>query len=304
MTRQIIEHTRYIAGYKALEACHATGRDGLPVENLKLLGASGTGKSTLLRDYHERHPPYDLEDRTVMPVVYAKVPSKPTPLRLAGRILRGMRSPFWDRGKEEERTYQLVTLCQECKVEFILLDEGQCLVDQGQVKTHMHVTDWIKDLQEEIDKPVAIAGLKRLQLLDEANDQFARRFSVEVGLDRMDPDNAQDRGLILGIVNAQFDDLQLELSSQVDAEDLAWRAGLASDGRFGYLWKLSVAIKRGRRDAARPVTLQDFADTFQSILWTTASAQRNPFSPKFDGFPLDRVGEPFHPDAATQEAKK
>lgn len=301
--RQIIEHTRYVAGYQAIADCHATGRDGLPVENLKLLGASGTGKSTLLRDYTAHYPPREAEDRTIVPVLYAKVPPKPTPRRLAGRLLRAIKSPFWNRGNEDERTYQLATLCKACEVELVLLDEGQALVDQGRVKTHLHVTDWIKDLQEELEKPFVIAGLDRIQLLDEVNDQFARRFSVEVELDRIGADAPEDRNLILGIIDTQFEDLDLTLSEAVDRDDFAWRCGRASDGRFGYFWILSVAIKRARQgQKPRCVTSQDFADAFQKKVWLRAPACRNPFLPEYDGFPLDRPGEPFHPDAAAMEA--
>jgi len=275
---QIIEHPEYTNAHERLRELHAAGKDGLPFDHMKILGPSGAGKSTLLEDYAAKYPPHDKEDRTFTPVLLSRVPPRPTIRKLTTRMLHDMRSPFWNKGDELEQAFQLYTLVRECGTELILLDEGQHLVDRGKRKTHALVADWIKEATDETGIPWAIAGLERTKLLDEANDQFGRRFSSEVTLDRWDPADVGDQAQIEGIVAEQVEQFGIRLSAAVNLPRLALCVGYASDGIFGYIQKMTAEVARvQRKNPNTPADLTTFSHAFLSKIWAEAPDTRNPF---------------------------
>lgn len=297
-TLQVIEHPEFVSALQRLRELHAAGKDGLPFDHLKVLGPSGAGKSTLFEDYAAKYPPYEVDDRTMIPVLRSRVPARPTIRKLTTRMLRDMKSPFWNKGDELDQCFQLYTLVKECDTELILLDEGQHLVDRGQRKTHALVADWIKEATDETGIPWAIAGLPRTKLLDEANDQFARRFSSEVVLDRFDPADEDDQKLIGGIVADHVEQFGIRLAPTVDPADLAVRVGYGADGIFEYILKLTTEVARAqRRDPETPGDLTTFSDAFLSKIWAKAPIARNPFVADISAtFPrLNGHGEPFAP---------
>jgi hypothetical protein len=294
--RSVVEHTRYQEAYERLRECHRCGEDDDP-EHLKLLGASGAGKSTLLRDYAERFPRREEATRTIVPVVYARMPTSPTPTRLAGRILRSMKSPCWNKGKEDERTFQLTTLAANCDVEMFLIDEAQRAVDRGRAKTHSRVADWIIDFADEVRRPIVLGGLPRIQLLDGSNGQFGRRFSSEFTLDRFST-LEQDQALVQSLVEAFCEELGIRLASAIELQDFARRLTYASHGAYGYMWKLFRKVAR-RLDAENreAAGVADFLDAFLTQVWPEAPAPRQPFHADFEWVELNKPGEPFSPDA-------
>lgn len=296
--KSIIVHTRYEEALNRLRECHASGEDDDP-EHCKLLGVSGAGKSTLLKDYAAQFPRREAADRTIIPVVYARMPTSPTPLRLAGRLLRSMGAPSWNRGKEEERTFQLTTLAVNCGVELFLIDEMQRAVDRGQAKTHSKVADWIIDFAEEVRRPIVLGGLPRVQLLDASNDQFGRRFSSEFTLDRFSI-SEHDQTLVQSLIEAFCEELGIALDAGVELQDFAKRLTYASYGAYGYQWKLFRAVARRLRTEQRTsASVTDFLDAFVTHIWAEAPPHRQPFHTDFDGEELTKPGEPFAPDAPT-----
>ena len=77
---------------------------------MMLLGDPGTGKTTLLHRICASYPHKDHAEFTEIQVLYAEVPAACTIKKLAGAMLQAMGSPFWNKGTEEDRTFQLQTL--------------------------------------------------------------------------------------------------------------------------------------------------------------------------------------------------
>ncbi len=296
--KSIILHPRYEEALDRIRGCHASGEDDDP-EHLKLLGVSGSGKSTLLRDYAAQFPRREEPTRTVVPVVYAPMPTSPTPLRLAGRLLRSMGAPLWNRGNEEQRTFQLATLAANCDVEMFLIDEAARAVDRGRAKTHSKVADWVIDFADEVRRPIVLGGLPRVQLLDASNDQFGRRFSGEFFLDRYTTSD-HDQALVQSLVEAFCEELEIALDTDVELQDFARRLTFASNGTYGYQWKLFRNVARCL-DAEQRTSANDtdFLDAFVRHIWAEAPPHRQPFHADFDWEELTRPGEPFAPDAPT-----
>lgn len=295
---KIIEHTLYQNVYRRLEECHQDPKDGLPFAHLKVLGPSGAGKSTLLQDYEARHLRYDEADRTIVPVLYAKVPPTPTIANVAAAALRAMGCPFWKKGDADDRTEHLLKLLRECRTELVLMDEAQHLIDRGRAKTHEKVADWIKMTSDDSKIPWVLAGLPRTHLLDTVNDQFARRFGGEVLLDGLNPHDDESVRIIGGIIAAQMAEFNVVIQPSVNATDLARRVAFASDGIIGYMTKLLVEVARiQRREKLSYCDFDVFARAFRAAIWVDAPESRNPFvgPANMVRTRLTGVGEPFSP---------
>lgn len=262
-------------------------------ECIAIVGETGTGKSRLLKQYRKKWPGQRHSTFTEVPVLYVEVPAKCTVKMLAGAVLKELKSPFWTRGDELERTHQLTTLLAECKVRVVILDEVNHLADRGAQKSHYHVGDWIKQLVNQAKIPVVLAGTHAAAVLWETNEQLADRYREVLTLKPLSPDRLEELRSVLAV----FGRLVADISCiDVAAEDMATAIATATGGRLRNIRRLfmrSVALAEGHVKPAitRDVLSQAFAD----VIYKTPPKDRNPFLKEFNGLPLTAFGEPFAP---------
>lgn len=283
----LIEHLQGLKDY--------TCKDEEP-ECLAIIGQTGTGKTTLLTKFVNRSPRTEHADHTEVPVLYVEVPARCTIKRLSGLMLRTLGSPFWNRGDEEDRTHQLLTLLEGCGVHLIILDEINHLADRGAAKTHYEVGDWIKQLSRASGKPVVLAGTPSASILWETNEQLADRYEV-VNLEPLSME--QHRRDELRKVVETFQDL-LHGLKVVDLTDEKYLKAIvfASAGRLRDIRRLLVrSVEIAQKEQCLTITRSTLAQAFLEVIYPGAkkNPSRNPFDGRFDGHPLIKTGEPFAP---------
>ncbi|QIL71024.1 AAA family ATPase [Diaphorobacter sp. HDW4B] len=269
--------------------------DGEP-EHLMVLGESGTGKTTTLRHFCQKHPPIERPEVTEVPVVYAEIPSKTTIKGLAGTLLQAMGSPYWNKGDQIQRTHQLVTLLRACRTRVVILDEANHLVDRGGVRTHYHIGDWIKQLSRPGGPALVLAGTPRAELLLATNTQLRGRFGECFSINPLSA-NGEDLGLfakILRSFEAQLKPIEcVKFGDPVIARQFAF----ATAGRLRAICKLlRGAIDIAAKQRHPRIDMKVLEQAFEKVLLKSAPPERNPFSGKFNGVPLTKAGEPFAPE--------
>ena len=271
-------------------------------EHLMLLGDPGTGKSTLLTWISKSYPPKDHEEFTEIPVLYVEVPAACTIKKLAGAMLQAIGSPFWNKGTEEDRTFQLRTLLRECRTRVVILDEVNHLVDRGQAKSHEAVADWIKQLSTQSKVAFVLAGIARSRALLEANDQLADRFREVLEVRPFGVGTKDQTAEFAAVMKAFEQAMQGVKHVDLSADDVLRPLAFATAGRLRAIRKLLVraielVAKTSSSGRSAGIDLSILEQAFLEVIFKKAKPEQNPFSPKFRGTPLIKAGEPFAPSS-------
>jgi Cdc6-like AAA superfamily ATPase len=263
-------------------------------DGLAIVGETGTGKTTLLSGFAKRYPRVEHAEYTEVPVLYASVPARCTIKRLSGHLLQTMGSPLWNRGDEEDRTYQLKTLIKGCKLRLMLLDEVNHLGDRGASKTHYEVGDWIKQLSGDTRMPIVLVGTPTASVLWETNEQLASRYQVLT----LEPLSVEaGRSPEFSSVLQAFLKMMAGLKV-VDLTDdgMTRLMAFATGGRLRDIRKLLVrAISLAEETRSSEIGRDTLRRAFEQAIFEKAPAKRNPFDRAFNGLPLTAPGEPFAP---------
>lgn len=261
-------------------------------EGLAIVGETGTGKTTLLSSFARRFPRVNHDEFTEIPVVYASVPARCTIKRLSGLLLQAMGSPLWNRGDEEDRTFQLKTLIRGCKVRLILLDEVNHLGERGASKTHYEVGDWIKQLSQDAPVVIVLVGTSTAAVLWETNEQLASRYEVLT----LEPLSAESgRSPEFRAVLKAFSQLMAGLKVvNLTDERMTRLMAFATGGRLREIRKLLVrAVALAEEAGSVEIEMDTLRRAFEQVIYEKAPVKRNPFDKSFDGLPLIAPGEPF-----------
>lgn len=292
---QYIPFPTFVAAKDAIESSLNLFRETGLAKHMLVLGEAGTGKSSLCRWLAERHPKRVLPERNIVEALFVATPPAATVIGIADAILTALDDPWHERGTVTAKTARIVTLCRECRVEIMLLDEAQHLHDRGDTRTHYMVGDWLKHLIDAIGIPTVMLGLPKLERLLEINDQLRRRFSrrLRLGLGQSDTDSVETECLQLFLSLVSL--VSVPVSSRpYDSKEMGMRLYFASDGSVAYIKKLlASALQQALDQNLDVVDAEVFEKAFTDELWWEGIGKLNPFNPKFEFRRLDRGGEPF-----------
>ena len=266
-------------------------------EHLLITGEAGVGKSFLLKKFREKHPPVDHSRFREIPVLYTEVPAACSIKKLAGEMLHSMGSPFWNRGTEEARTHQLLTLLRECRVRLVILDEVNHLVERGKAATHYAVGDWIKQLTDKAGISFVLAGTPTARVLLLTNAQIRSRFGEDIAIEPLrlsSPGDVRTFRNTLRIFQSLLSGMD---SVDFTEKDMLRKFGYASGGRLRALVDLLVrGVEIASESNPQSLSMLALERSFAEVLYPRAPKGRNPFNGEFNGKPLTAPGEPFGPE--------
>lgn len=267
-----------------------------------IVGDPGVGKSRLLQRFVDDFPRVEHETWTEVPVLSVLVPAKCSLSRLPGAMLQALGSPLWNKGNEEARTYQLETLLVKCRVRLVILVEVNHLIDRGKERSHYLLADWIKLLSERTRIPFALAGIDRARVLLRVNEQLADRVREVI---QIEPFGVGERcrnqmGDALAAFNGLLGDID---RISLEDDSTARMFTFATAGRLRKVRQLLVrSVEIAAKQPKPRIDHAVLAEAFRTAVFKDAPDVRNPFvAAKFDGLPLNRPGEPYHPRRQTAE---
>ena len=157
-------------------------------------GPSGAGKTTLIRKLQAlypvvvdgvaaTHPLLGAMTLDHRPLLIVEMPDAPTPISVGQAMLKAFGCPNYYRGGKTNVGHRVDMLITECRTKAIVLDEAQRAVDRNGTVVSFALVDWIKSRHGATGVLVILVGLGRTRLLFEQDDQFDRRWDVEIRLE-------------------------------------------------------------------------------------------------------------------------
>lgn len=291
LRNKFIECPHSVRALERIREVHEASRASGQGMGVAILGPSGVGKTTVLKEYLR---PFN--DASFMsgsrPVLFVEVPSTPTPKSLGTAVLAAMGDRFAYRGSAEEKLFRIVTLLSGLKTELMVFDEAQHLVERRRTPNGA-TTDWMKNLLNASKVAVVLAGMKRAQDLLLSNEQLRRRFSATVYCDRFNVDNAVNAKLFAKLLFS-FRKVLPVPTMEFSESDILLRFYHASYGLIDYLIKvIERAVYLVQVGQFAEIDLPVLAQAFRDEVWSLAPDSRNPFCNEFSNVELTGKFEPF-----------
>lgn len=292
-TSVIIRHPQYEEVWNRIKRCHeslyTTGRP----QNLRVLGVSGVGKSTLLLHYKDAHPNIFATHITEVPVVYAEVPAAPTSKQLVINLLKGIGCEDL-KGTSPQMWERFMTLAKSCKVSLLIIDEVQHFVDQGRLSTYSTAADLLKQKLTELNKPVIFAGAPRSKLLFQGNNQLRSRYKASINFYPFRIRTSVEMQRFRGVVASMVDKLSETEKRFLISDAVIERFFYATDGVYRNLVDLIDGIlylKNSGLEIDKPTLSQAYRETIHAA----ASGANDPFDAQFEHRRLTEIDEPYYP---------
>lgn len=272
-----IEYGRVTKIFDNIETARQLFGYSIEPECFLVQGISGVGKSSIAEIYVADHPRRRTKSGVRVPVLHAIIP-KPTTLKsVITHLLRVLGDPLAGYGNTTEKKDRLIKFLGECKVEIILLDEFQHLLD---VDCSI-VSDWLKVLIEESKIPVILFGLPECEQVLQENIQLNSRFSSRLVLEPFKWDSENSRKEFEEFITA-FDE-QMPFSGKSELVTYADKIFYASDGISRSAIRL---IKRAALNALLRnrnfIAQEDLAMSYSLVLQSLHANKENPFRDNFD----------------------
>lgn len=294
LRRQFIETQQVKQVFQRIGDVHQEMLRSETSKGLTILGVSGSGKTTAVRQCLASSFPDSQIPGKLCRTLQIATPSAPTKKNLASAVLTGLNDPFADARSHTEgvKTKRIIKLLTNLQTEIVVFDEAQHITDCTRSTTY-EAADWIKEIMNACNIVVVLAGLERTRQLLWTNEQLRRRFSAVVRLKGYDLYVRKEAEQFVALLGALRSFLPV---SSVDflTKEMIQRFHFASNGLIDYLikvldraaWQVLIGRSRGIDNTV-------LSQAFHDEVWAEAPPERNPFDPAFNFKPLSGAREPF-----------
>ncbi len=231
--------------------------------NCLITGESGSGKSELAKQYAAKYSRREFDEYTHIPVLYVKLRSPQTGKAFTQQILTAIGDPQGGRGvkTKEDGFDKIGGYCRDCRIEMIILDEVQTVIQNRSPGVIVSISDWFKDLMIDARVPVALVGMPWCRGFVEDNDQLDTRVGYRHDLSTFR-------------VSSQFSHFKkfVELFSKhydfkngfsLTDQEMAYRLFAYSSGVIRAITGQIVKAARLARSSGKPIDLACFQEAIR-----------------------------------------
>lgn len=289
-----------------IKECHERSKLTTEPKCMLLIGYTGYGKTTIANHYVGQYARVASEDGTTVPVFYSMIPSNATIKGLACRLLEDLGDPLYDRGTTINMTSRLCRLIKECKVELIILDEFQHLIDRDSDRVLRSTADWLKDLLNRTRVPIVLMGMPSANSILTVNPQLMRRFANKYELKAFNWNPGKERDDFLRFLIMMEKAIPLPQPSMLHSNEIALRIFCATKGVVSYIKKLiSKAAEIAYVKNLDRITTEALALAYDDEL-ALSDTMPNPFLVDHENLKFPSLEQSSHnlSDSARQRGKR
>lgn len=275
----LIVHPKYKIIYDRLKETHLFSVGSNQPDGLFLSGETGVGKSTLLKDYAESFPRKIVKGNTILPILYFQVPIGATPKSVASQALYKLGDPNFQKGTTVQMTVRLLNFVKDCKVEMVIIDEFQHLIDRETSNVLNNASDWVKTFMDEAGIPVVICGMPESKKIFEWNSQLDRRFCTRHLFEAFNYSTKEDQIEFRSFLKNVDKELPFPEQSQLADPILSEKFYYATKGVPFYIMKiLEEATIYAAKSGSDRLTETDLYEGYKSVTLSQRPNTNNPFN--------------------------
>ena len=262
---------------KGLDRLFQLGTEFSTPHGMYLVGPSGAGKTATFKYFRASLPQSALFSHSFA-AIGMRVQSRARVGHLVQGLLGGLQYPFAaGSGKQlYMRRFILFEALKKSRTRLIWLDEAQHLLSSrrtsGGGDAETEGTEFLRELIDECNISLVLAGTSELNYLPEVASHLASRISIREEMKDLPSD-----GNWVGFVRAFSKQCQSTDLTYVHAPDIAMRLHLATGGNLRAFKRLMTEAILIAADSAYSVVNQEiFSGAFQEV-FGKATMRSNPF---------------------------
>ncbi|TWB42579.1 TniB family NTP-binding protein [Nitrospirillum pindoramense] len=254
---------------------------GREAQSMMLLGPTGTGKSTLLKEIADEYPPEQRDRYLYHPVLYVGIPPQSTLKALAIAILKALGDVSSNRSMSEY-THIVIQMLTRAAPKLLILDEIQHIVSAGNKRANAYASgDLIKSILNAAVCPIILGGQPEGAELIRANPQSLRRNRWAEYLEPFDWLKQEDRDTYQSFLYMYEERMGLSAPSNLFHDDMAFRLWIASNGAIGETTKwlqMAAEIALVEQESSLPcISKELLAEAFDRGRLGANRQEPNPF---------------------------
>lgn len=146
------------AAFERIDDLLVRGWEASYCRALLLLGPSRAGKTHIVRNWLRQRTSRDAAGTERPLVVMVEVPAGCTLKTFATDLLMALRDPAPEHGSQTAKTRRVVEACEAQRVDLIVIDEVQRLIDADTDKVKRDVANWLTALLNKAVCPLLLVG--------------------------------------------------------------------------------------------------------------------------------------------------
>jgi len=276
----LIRYPRFKELHRDIRECQEMSQLSDEPQCMALEGATGAGKTTLIKDYISLFPRIEEKNGTRIPIFYVETPSPVTVKGMAAAMLSHLGDPAASRGTLWAMNFRLIKLMIDCQVELTVLDDFHHLIDKETNRILEQVSDWLKVLIKETGIVFLVVGISgKVERILESNAQLSRLFAVRETLEpfQYDPTDEVSVKEFARFVQYAEKSIQITLPDTLPKWELLYRLHYATDGVVGNLMNLLRYAALIARIHKISIDLPILAKAFDKRIRKHLKGKINPF---------------------------
>jgi type II secretory pathway predicted ATPase ExeA len=277
----VIAHPNYRRILSEVEDIHFYSQESVKPDSMFLSGVAGVGKSTVLEEYSNRFQRKLVNNTTVIPVLYSTVPVGATPKSVASKLLHSLGDPAYEKGTQIGQTSRLLNFIKKCKVELIIIDEFQHLLDRDTQHVLNKASEWVKSFCDEAGVPIILCGFPESKKIFKFNPQLDRRFLMKLKMDGFYYNTKEEQIKFRTFLNSIDKMLPFVESSSLASKQLADKFYYATNGVPSHLNKiLYEATALAAKSGSDSIDENHLYEAFNKLEFSTRPFVSNPYTIK------------------------
>lgn len=276
----VIESPQFNRIIAKIKECQERSKYTTEPRCLLVTSDTGYGKTTLAKFYCKDFPQATEGEGVVIKVLRSSIPSSASIKGMASWLLKDMGDPMPDRGTTSSITMRLCKLIKACRVELIILDEFQHLIDRDTEQVLTSSADWLKSILNETGVPIVLMGMPWSVRILEAvgNDQLKRRFAPRMELKPFGWSTPAEQKEFTKFLIVLEEALPLREGSNLYSGDMPFRLFCATQGVMANIKRLvSRAVERALERGLENINIDLLAFAYDEELALGAPGSINPF---------------------------